>query len=327
MTPIDIYPEETNIAVWGPTQSGKDWLYKGFAKELEDYYSPRAVDFDFILQEKHGTDPYVPVIAEPPKDIAPTTFGEDYIHSFIRRPKPGIMNSNYSASILTHYINFHNNRGADLVAAVLDRDRFEEAYFSITKSQYLLILLDPLFDKSSKEKLDSNEIIPVPSDDDDTNEYPDVALQPGIGKDEYFKILTKLLQTLAETQSASRYLAICITKTDAIKIKNNNPWALLERVFGNKISRLFNNYRTIFNMEMFATSAAGYTKVRGIHQPNFAHGRLVDENHWDPFNCAAPFFWMFQNREIEHIKRTSNFLNKEHNLRKYIRYPLPRQNI
>lgn len=324
MLSTNTYPEETNIAVWGPTQSGKDWLYKGFAQELEHFHSRFSDKFDFILQEKTGMGPFTPVIAEPPSNIVPTTYVEDYIHSFIRKPKPGYEDGKYTEGILTHYINFHNNRGADLVAAIMDRDRFEPTYLAITESKYLLILLDPLFDKSSKENLKPNENSTT-SDDEGNEEYPEIALRPGISKEDYYKILTLLLKELTETKVPNRHIAICITKNDAIKIKSNNPWALLERVFGQRISRLFNSYRSTFNMEVFATSAAGYTKIRGVYQPNFSNGKLLHESNWDPFNCAAPFFWMFQHREIENIKNTSNFLNRDHNLRKYIPYPPPRQ--
>lgn len=315
----DTSPQETEITVWGPTQSGKDWLYKGFAKELEEY-TLRSEDFIFDLREKRRIDAnFTPVLAEPPDDITPTAIGEDYIHSFTRRIKQNKNNDDgHKLSVYTHYINFHNNRGADLVAALLDPTRFETTFLSIIKSQYLLIVLDPNFEKI--EKLSSSENTNI-------DEYPEIALQPGMSKDNYYKVLTMLLEALAAYNTPSKHLAVCITKIDTLKISSNNSWYLLERAFGQKIYRLFDNYRRVFNMEAFATSAAGYTTKKGISEANFTAGKLLDPEHWRPVNCASPFFWIFQNKEIEQIKLKSNFLNKENNLRNYKRYPLPFRNI
>lgn len=317
------FPKEIDITVWGPTQSGKDWLYRGFAKELE-YYNHYNNELDFILQMKRGSDPYENVITESPSNISPTSVGEDYIHSFFRRPRHNNSGDNYSVGFMQHYINFHNGRGADLVAAIMDKDKYEQTYLSIARSQNLLILLDPLFDNTGREGLGLNENTLFMNTESIVDEYPEIALRPGLNKADYHKILGILLHELAESKVQNRHLAFCITKTDAMKIRGSDPWALLERVFGQQIFKLVNSYRNVCNIEAFATSAAGYTKVRGILQSNFANGKLIDETKWNPFNCAAPFFWIFQNREIEQIKNTSNFLNREHNLRRYIRYPTPR---
>jgi hypothetical protein len=329
MSQFNSLPQETEITVWGPTQSGKDWLYKGFAKELEEF-TLRSQDFIFDLREKRRIDlNFTPVLAEPPNEINPTSIGEDYIHSFTRKIKENQGLDSNKLSTYTHYINFHNNRGADLVAALLDPARFETTFLSIIKSQYLLIVLDPNFEKTE-------DLTPIESSDIDqssnVDEYPEVALRPGMSKDNYYKILTMLLEALANYNSPKKYLAVCITKTDTLKISSSDPWYLLERTFGQKIFRLFDNYRRVFNMEAFATSAAGYATIKGKSTPNFTHsindhGKLLDSAHWRPINCAAPFFWIFQNRELEQIKLKSNFLNKESNLRNYKRYPLPIRNI
>ncbi len=311
-------PEETEITVWGPTQSGKDWLYKGFAKELEEY-TLRSADFSFDLREKRRADMnFLPVMAEPPDDIHPTSIGEDYIHSFSRKIKPNKNDDPHKLSAYTHYINFHNNRGADLVAALLDPARFEQTFLSIINSKYTLIVLDPNFEKS-----ENLSIITTENSQDSHDEYPEIAVRPGMNKDNYYKILTMLLEALVDSGIPNRHLAVCITKTDTLKISSSNPWYLLERTFGQKIHRLFNNYRTTFNIEVFATSAAGYMTKRGKSEVNFINGKLIDREYWKPVNCASPFFWIFQNKEIENIKAKSNFLNRESNLRSYMRYPLP----
>ncbi len=314
----DIPAHETEFAVWGPTQSGKDWLYKGFAKELEFYNDNNKQGFRYELRlKRRGEEQFKKVMASPP-DISPTTASEDYIHSFHRIPTKD--DEAHRISTHVHRINFHNNRGADLVACLMDqsRKRFEDIFRTLIRSKFILITLDPKFEKPD---LNNNML----NTDLQEVDYPDIALQPGLSKDQYFQVLSMLLQTLDDSKIAGRYLAVCMTKIDAVKIAGNSAWLLLERIFGQRIHNLFYDYRTRFNMEVFATSAAGFVSKKGEPVPNFQEGKLIDSENWKPLNCATPFFWVFQNSELERIRLNSNFLSRESNLRKYVKYPAPRE--
>lgn len=323
--------QEDEIAVWGPTQSGKDWLYKAFAKELE-YYNDKYLDFRLELRaHSPGEDATKPVMFEIP-NTPPTPFGQSYNLQFHRVALQ--KDEAHLISTHIHRISFHNNSGAELLSCLVDPGRFEQALVPIKRSKYLLIVLDPDFSHIS----DSRKPSPWPEEAEDRQsiinhtsdyiqEYPEIAGKAGLSKDDYWQILTMLLQILAESNSSKRYLSICMTKTDILKRSGNNPQGLLEIVFGQKVYQLLNNYRAIFNIEVFATSAAGYyVNNKGEYVQNEAGGELIAPESWNPINCATPFFWIFQNREIERISRSSNFLNREYNLRNYIRYP-PRRNI
>jgi len=323
--------QEDEIAVWGPTQSGKDWLYKAFAKELE-YYNDQYPEFRLELRaHPPGQDSTKPVMFEIP-NTPPTPFGESYNLQFHRIALQ--KDEAHLISTHVHRINFHNNSGAELLSSLMDPVRFEQALVPIIRSKYLLIVLDPDFSHIpgsrkpsswSEEDEDRQSINNHTSDR--IHEYPEIASKSGLSKDDYWQILTMLLRILAESSSSKRYLSICISKTDILKRSGNNPHGLLEIVFGQRIYHLLNNYRAIFNIEIFATSAAGYyVNNKGEYVQNEAGGELIAPEYWNPINCAAPFLWIFQNREIERITQTSNFLNREYNLRKYIRYP-PRRNI
>ncbi len=320
MVQSDLSSQPTEIAIWGPTQSGKDRLYRAFAKELEEY-DGASNDFNFVLQErKFGDATFRLTMAIPPNSVQPTSEEEDYVLRFIRKPKPGKNSEDYSLSAHQHDMFFHNNRGANLIASVIDPDSsyFQSTRSSIINSRYLLIVLDPQFDTSSEDPLGTQA-----ANNDTQNVYPLEALRPGPSKEKYYRMLYGLLDTIGSSKNTDRHLAVCITKTDLLKITSYNAWNLLERAFGTKIFKLFNTYRGIFNIEVFATSAAGYIRRGGKTIPNYDdEGKLISEDDWRPVNCAAPFFWIFQNKEIERIKATSNFLNRDYNLRKYIRYPL-----
>lgn len=214
-------------------------------------------------------------------------------------------------STFAHYLNFHNSRDQDLISALLDLSRFTPTYASIVKSKFTLLLLDSSLVKGNSV---------LDADIAKEGDHSEFALQPSF-VDNYCNVLTILLKAMAEDSDHEKYLAVCITKTDTLGFTSSNSWKLLERVFGHKIFELFNNYRNVFRIEIFATSAVGYTIIKGGAVPNYSNGKIINPIDWRPLNCAAPFFWLFENREIERIKSASNFLSREANLRNYIRYP------
>jgi hypothetical protein len=345
--------KETEISVWGPTQSGKDWMFRAFAREL-DYYNDQErfrKEFLFELHEKQRGETRTVLVDSDdediiPEDIGPTAYAEDFVYEFHRKSQKEDDAHRISAHV--HRINIHNNSGSDLLSVLNNPRRFEETFIPLINSQYILIMLDPVFNEPSSESRyngksdDLDDLGGGFGDDDylegiparvesqtrqDDVDVSDVALQPGISKHQYLQVLKKLFKLLAEQKNnPKRSLAICLTKMDTRKLAGSNHWRLLESIFGYKILKLIRNYETTFNIEVFATSAAGYYyNAKGKRVPNIKNGRLINTNEWEPVNCAAPFFWMFQNREIERIGK-SPLLSKGYNLKKYIKYP-PRRNI
>jgi hypothetical protein len=306
-------PEETDIAVWGPTQSGKDWLLRGFAKELDFYNNNERYSNGFLFELLEITDDGSrQVIAAPPHDIAPTAKEKDYVYNFRRRAIR--QDEAHQISSHMHKINFHNNAGANLLGAAANQSKYESAFIPILRSKYLLIILDSTINQSANDMGIRTE--------NDNDLETNIRQRPDINKEEYLRILAMLLQLLADSSIRDRQLAICMTKMDMTGSAGSNPWRQLETIFGQKIYNLINRYRGTFNIEAFATSAAGYYyNDNNQHSANFIGGQLIDAERWNPVNCAAPFFWIFQGIEIEKIRSTSNFFNREYNLNRYIKYP------
>lgn len=76
-------PDDTDITIWGPANSGKDWLFRGFAKELEEY-TLRSEDFIFdLVKTGRGNQKSNKVLVELPHNIHHTaSVEEDYIYAF-----------------------------------------------------------------------------------------------------------------------------------------------------------------------------------------------------------------------------------------------------
>jgi hypothetical protein len=116
-----------------------------------------------------------------------------------------------------------------------------------------------------------------------------------------------------------RNLAICMSKVDLLDYAGN-PWVMLEYRYGQALRNLLERYRQSHNIEVFATTSAGYYYQKDKWVPNFAGGLLIDTDHWRPVNAAQPFFWIFERIERERLQQ-GFFLFQKQNLKLYIKYP------
>ncbi|HMM99688.1 MAG TPA: response regulator [Anaerolineales bacterium] len=314
---------DTQIALWGPSGSGKDWLIRGFAKELE-YFNKAYPDFSYELYDDDNS----PIIPDPPSitSLGPTLQAEDFNLKFVRRPTTSQPDHAHLISAHTHNIAIHNFRGAYTIAAAIDQTAFEETYLSIMNSNYIMVLLDPT-NISSKSlqggaQSDNSNHVSELSDFVDDNELPEIAMKVGFTEDEYVQIIEYLFRTLEKNSSQKRYIAVCLTKMDKKAIRGN-PWDLLRRLFGKNMYDLFQIYRRKFDIEVFSTSAVGFMKNRSsgtlTRYSNEESGQIMEPYNWQPVNTAAPFFWIFENIEKERLKSRSNLLNNY--LKDYIEYP------
>lgn len=297
---------DTKIALWGPTGAGKDWLFKAFAKELE-YYNSQDDDFIYDLLDAHGN----PVDTRPP-DAAATDAPENYIYEFTRKWK--INDHAHKISSHRHRINIHNNKGSDLVAFLVDPQGFEEAFEIVLSARSIIIVLDTYFSRQQSLPDFPSQIQEDTSSSDQN--YPGIALESGLTPEKYLKVLSELLRILVEAGGPRRHLAVCMTKMDRGK-RHGDAWDLLRFIYGKKIYELFKKYKTSFEIEVFATSAAGTISIGGEEKPNVnSNGAILDSNRWKPINVSGPFFWIFENNEKEKLK--SDKFNKPGD---YIEYP------
>lgn len=342
-----VSPEEltTHISMWGPTSSGKDWLFKGFIKELE-YFNDTHKNFQMVLSEypRGQEQPNPLIIARPESD--PTRLREDKNWLFERRPL--LQDDRHLVSGFKHRIIFHNASGGDLLKSIYSKGQLQGILNVLCKSRYILILLDPTFSMSDEYKsvetprnqehqdsktgqeddefqlLDDNNM--RSAGDSPYQQEEGMAQTSGINREDYLRFLQGLLDKLALHQDnmPKRSLAVCMTKMDQFQYADPDPWNLLLEIFGKGIYNLFRSRRDQFDVRIFPTTAAGFIYHMGKSEPNIRGMRLQSGEEWEPINCSQPFFWFFFNSEMEKIEESSNFFfnNKD----KYIPYP-PLRNI
>jgi len=319
------------IAIWGPTGSGKDWLIRGFAKELQ-HFNREHPDFTFELYDEDDN----PVMPVPPSKavIQGTLDPEDFVFKFVRRPTSQNPDHAHQISTHAHQINIHNDAGANLLAILVDPKGYEDTFQTMMDSQYVIVVLDPTYisrkatqldikaEYKQRKEMDVEESDPDDYDMEDDNDKPELARKSKFTREEYAQIIHYLLMALSKNSPKKRYLAVCLTKMDKKKIRGN-AWSLLKRMFGQEMHDLLLTHKRVFEIEVFATSAVGFVKDKkdnmGVKVSNEVDGDIKDTSQWQPINTAAPFFWIFENKEKEKIKASDGTFSN--NLKDYIEYP------
>ena len=333
---------ENKIAMWGPTNAGKDWLFKAFPQELL-WYNRKYPDFRYELfyPDPDGGDNLQRVYPVPPQErdnrlgVVPSVHPEDYEFIFRRSIVKELDDESHRISAYSHYIKIQNDAGGNLIDFIDNRVQFEQTYIRVVTSPYVFIILDPIFSPKlaiSTQPNQASEVINDPTLDDDVLErmlqddqsslqgHSPLAESGGLRKDQYHSLLRMLLDILADHPLPKRYLAVCMTKMDQESL-SGEPWGLLQQVFGDQIYQLFNLNRTTFEIEVFASSAAGYRLYNHRNVPNIVNNQIADVNQWIPINVAAPFFWIFQQLELQNLTQRPGSIFRRSNVNKYIPYP------
>jgi len=328
----DFSSEQTHIALWGPSNAGKDWLVSAFNKEL-DYYNRMDQGFHCeICELQPGEANPIPLAVTPPRR-APTPNFEDYNFQFRRIAL--VRDSAHQISAQTHDIIIHNDKGANLIDSLSDRITFENTFQTLVNAQNILLILGIPSDGSAMlfPTPPQNISTPLAEPDDFAlarNEQDSSPAESQLGsfsqtrqadwsRSEYLKFMQLLFASLGPTPR--RNLAVCLTKSDQVNYRGE-PMQILQRRYGDALLRLLEVHRQYHKIEVFVTSAAGYIRQEGRLMPNFQsqNGLLHDERRWAPVNTAAPFFWIFEQIERERLQK-GFVLFRGSNQKNYIPYP------
>lgn len=325
--------KQTKIALWGPTGAGKDWLFRSFVREL-DYYNRRNEDFHYdLMRNRPGEDDLVPVTVRTPENI-PSPGHEDINYIFKREAL--IQDEAHLISAHVHDMLIHNDAGKNLVSSLNDADTFEGTYQTLIQAQSIFLVLGIPNEEGTVEGT-SPEVNSQPGTESDkfvsvmngnsnsamnygASLHSTDALNGNWSKNTYYKFMQLLLNVLSK--GPRRNLAVCMTKSDLLNFRGD-PWEMLERRHGVSLLNLLRLNQQKHNIEVFATSAAGYVKQGDREMPNISQNGIRDEQHWNPVNTAAPFFWIFEQIERERLQIGLKIF-RSGKIKKYISYPAPR---
>lgn len=291
-----------SAALWGPTAAGKTWLAYAFGRTLQNKYSREIDGLVYELETVNKTD-----FSHQPN--YPTAGTEVFAFKFSRSRT----SENYSQSISSfrHEIQIFDNQGGMTTAPFESNSDFPSylhehntAILDIVHADIVVIVLDPTNYRSY---------------DDNKNFL----------KTEYPKLVRELIRYLeSDKYNRSRYYAVCITKADVIDGGVYiNPDALIEMYFGEEMTKAL-KIPDPKRIKTFTTSSAGYLIHNGREIPNISpdYGGLADDENWQPYGVEFPFFWAFEEIEMQSLIERFQIswwqkLSLKRTLKKYIPYP------
>jgi len=316
----NLIPQES-IALFGPTASGKDWLIRAFAREIEKINQKGDHLFYYELMELQRDYSPRPASAFPPIGNVVTNMAEDYLYQFTRRADT---DQRYSCYEYTHNIAIQNDAGSILVSSIVDADTFSQTYNRLVTARNLIIIIAPpdspstpvqtkVEDQESSDLIKLLENMSAPQEPAYSSYLPEFAIRPWTATD-YQHFIRLLFDALGRNRTGirRRNIAICLTKIDQTRIQNNDSEQVFYSMFPG-LRGLIQMERNRHNIEFFQTSSAGFINrsdaLGRVEQiPNIQNGNLIDVNRWSPFGTTRPFFWIFETLEKAYLANNSGGL-------------------
>jgi hypothetical protein len=292
-----------SVVLWGPPDAGKRWLLASFPRELAEC-NQNNPEFRCELYELRpdGSDLMLLEVAPPP-----VLTGSIQYHKWVFRRFPLVNDRAHRLSGYTHAMQVMCLPGWEGVSALFAPAEHETASAILARADCLVAVLDPC-------RLDSFQ-----------PEFP--AGSPGESmliksvwsQEDYLKAVHALLQFLDRKGSPPRVVSVCISKMDRVGARGK-PWQVLESLFGEQMVKMLEYYRSRLFVDVYPVTAFDGLPG-GVPAPE-----QLDDNQWDtwkPFNTAAPFFHLFQERELALMKQRSleNLLFNRRSAHLHIPYP------
>lgn len=267
---------QPKIFLWGPPGSGKTWLWIAFIKKLFIMNGQLHQSWQINVSEKNanGTPVFLPSLAP--------TLTEEY-------------------------------KQFDVTLFDIKNDLTNSFELHLYDSPGVFTIGRP--DLISPEQKSSLTVHNVQS-----QMFRDtfiLALNPGsITVDEFIEAL-QILQTVI--QDKRRRVLACLTKADELNpsrdMLENVPMLIRARFgieAGEKITHLLTQgmLKDGHEVQLFATSAVGYTRKEGMWVPNISHdnSQLFDERNWFPIGVEKPFLALFEIMADKKIESEDDFL-------------------
>lgn len=322
--------QSVNIALWGPTQAGKDWLIKAFIKELK-IFNTNDKNFHYeIAEEMPGNSPRQ-IIAQPPLNL-PTSSPENIVYQFKRNAISQGNTYKLTESVSTHKIIIYNDSGENLANCLLDPTLMATTYHSVVGTENIIIILGPpsttsLYQtdtqknnhKSSHNSSIADRIANAARENEireNPTNYP-VTDEAFWNVDNYISFLDMLFSAL---KNKGHKIAICMTKLDLDNYRGE-PEYILEKRYGIELANIIKLERETHKIKIFATSAAGYLRLPEGIVGNYINGAIREPGRWTPVGTAHPFFWLFEQIERDRLRSEKSLGSLKNQENQYIKYP------
>lgn len=309
-----------SIVMWGPDRGGKDWLLCAFPRELELFYK-KEIPLRFGLFERiPGMEELAPMTSHPPVNIPGNSIME--IKNFIFKRESILNDPSQQINAQVHDVLIYNSRPTDFLECLDFPENDEISYKILTEADNIILVLDiPIEIALDQQDGGQNNLLPNISGLLQEKHNPRSWERPW-DKQTYLIYIQKLLGAIRI--GPRKNLAVCINKIDQYESPQlSHPWDMLGMTYGKELVDLLERNKQKHNIEVFATSAAGYIRRNEKFVPNFMAGSLIDPARWEPVNTAQPFFWIFEGIERERLA-SGPLLFRRSNLKNYIPYPAPR---
>ena len=291
---------DADIALWGPTSAGKSWMIRALSRELH-WYNQRDPEFHYRVTGQGGQ-----VYSwQPPTSVSvpATPDPVDRVIQFHREAKK--QTNQHRISSFLHTINLHDNAGLNLVQAMHSPGMDDIVETTLESSPHVIAVLDPT--TIPRQSIPGGSSSP-------TGSPPGTLASVAAYQDS----VNALCHFLTRTRAEKKFLAVCINKVDALGLKSP-PNQLLRMLFHQAMDDILESYHAVITIKVFATSSVGYYTERGVQKSNITSvGEIERPNLWRPC-VAAPFFWIFEQKERERLGKRKGFLGPS--LDEYISYP------
>jgi hypothetical protein len=313
------------IALWGPTGSGKTWLIRSFGKALFNMSNKDPL-FNYYILDGSGQriDIFKPPIQQATEDPY------DVIWQFRREIKT--QNNAKHVNCQAHTIIVHDAKGEALISL---QDNVVK--FGIEDSEHVLMMLD--FTRLTDFTIQTNQASStvqggfaklIPQSGGSGSQQP-ASSTAGFTRADYTQFVTNILQTLTNPIKPNRRVAICLSKMDQLKIQGREPWRLVEMLFGSDMKAQLEYFSRMLTLDVFPLSAVGYIgtgseRKSNLHQTSSGNWEIMDPGQWQPEGVEAPFFWLFDHVERQRLQNNGEgivkFLYQGTRQKEYIKYPL-----
>ncbi len=305
-----------DIALWGPTGSGKTSMLYAFGARMVEYENdPELMQNNYFSYQIYESGTRL-LDFKSPRHVEATSEPSIINWDFVRRARQN--EPKFRISSHYHRITMVDDRGLATVNMLSDPEAYRPTLENIAQASSVVILLDyTLLSDTQNNQAAAERSSEQQNDASNQNSSP--SPKRTFSKKEYY-LMIQQLAGIFKQYVKPRKIAVCFTKVDNLGagFDQMEPERLIRSYFNTQTRNMLGLLNSLGDQSR--TEIRYYcvsTRIRG------------DEDNWAPLNIEYPYFWILGSLEEEKITAAANkslfgrlFLNQRLNY--YIPYPQPK---